>query len=101
LSGGQAQRILVNREVSGARTALVLAYPTRGLDVAASAEVWEAVAQARSLGLGVLVISEEIESLIEIADRISIMYGGSIIGEVSTVNPDRDQIARMLGGVAA
>jgi simple sugar transport system ATP-binding protein len=101
LSGGQAQRILLCREVSVARTALVLAYPTRGLDVGASAEVWEAVAQARSLGLGVLVISEEIESLIEIADRISIMYGGSIIGEASTVNPDRDQIARMLGGVAA
>jgi simple sugar transport system ATP-binding protein len=101
LSGGQAQRILLNREVAVARTALVLAYPTRGLDVGASAEVWEAVLQARSTGLGVLVISEEIEALIGIADRISIMYAGSIIGEVSTENPDRDQIARMLGGVAA
>jgi general nucleoside transport system ATP-binding protein len=101
LSGGQAQRILLNREVAVARTALVLAYPTRGLDVGASVEVWEAVLQARNTGLGVLVISEDIEALIGIADRISIMYAGSIIGEVSTENPDRDQIARMLGGVAA
>jgi ABC-type uncharacterized transport system ATPase subunit len=101
LSGGQAQRILLNREVSVARTALVLAYPTRGLDVGASAEVWQAVSQARNTGLGVLVVSEDVEELIGVADRISIMYAGSIIGEMSTENPDRDKLARMLGGVAA
>ena len=77
LSGGNAQRLLVGREVLNKPRLLVACNPTRGLDVAAIAEVQRHLSAARAEGLAVLLIAEDIDEIIAMADRIAVMYEGS------------------------
>ena len=101
LSGGNAQRLLVGREVLSKPRLLVACHPTRGLDVAAVAEVHRHLLDARAEGLGVLLIAEDLDEIVALADRIVVMYDGRIIDEFSPDTVDIDTLGlRMAGSLA-
>jgi simple sugar transport system ATP-binding protein len=97
LSGGQAQRLLVGREMAIGGRAFVLAYPTRGLDVRAVEAMHSAILGARSKGLAILLISEDLDELAVLADRTLVLYEGEIVGEFDHF--ERDPIGALMGGM--
>ena len=102
LSGGNIQRVLLTREL-GQETALVVAaYPSRGLDIANTRRTQEVLLGHRDRGAGVLVVSEDLDELLSLADRIAVMHDGHVVGVVDAAGADRMSIGRlMLGGAAA
>ncbi|MCU4413135.1 ABC transporter ATP-binding protein [Acinetobacter sp. WU_MDCI_Axc73] len=99
LSGGNQQKAVFARELSLDPLKFLLAsQPTRGLDVGAVATVYGHIRAARDQGLGVLVISSELDELLAVADRILVFYRGRIIGEVNGDQADRDQIGAWMAG---
>ena len=97
LSGGHAQRLLTGRELAVGTNVLILAFPTRGLDVAAVAQLRQTILDARSNGVAILLISEELDEIIEMSDRVVVMYEGQIAGEFSGA-VDRAAVGRLMGG---
>jgi len=84
LSGGNQQKFIVGRELSGDPHLIIAAQPTRGVDVGAQAIIWEQLLKARTRGAGILLITADLEELFSLSDRIAVIYGGSI---VSVLNP--------------
>src|SRR5207248_4273515 len=81
LSGGNLQKVVLAREFSGEPAVVVAASPTRGLDVAAIETVHTYLRDAAAQGVGVLLISEDLDEIFALADRILVMYEGAIVGE--------------------
>ncbi len=81
LSGGNAQKVILAREIDESARVIVAAQPTRGLDIAASAFVWQTLRDARERGAGVVLISSDLDELFDISDRIVVMLSGKIVGE--------------------
>ena len=79
LSGGNAQKVILAREVDDAAKLIIAAQPTRGLDIGATAFVWQSLRAARSGGAGVLVISSDLDELFDISDRLVVMMSGRIV----------------------
>jgi general nucleoside transport system ATP-binding protein len=100
LSGGHAQRLLAGRELAVGSRVLILAFPTRGLDVSAAAQVREMILAARDRGTAVLFISEELDEILEMSDRVLVMYEGAIAGEFEG-EIDRAAVGRAMGGIEA
>jgi simple sugar transport system ATP-binding protein len=98
LSGGHAQRLLTGRELAVGSRVLILAFPTRGLDVSAAAYLRQTIIEARDSGIAVLFISEELDEIIEISDRVVVMYEGRINAEFEG-EIDRAAVGRAMGGV--
>jgi ABC-type uncharacterized transport system ATPase subunit len=80
LSGGNAQKIILAREIDDDAGLIVAAQPTRGLDVGATAFVWSALRDARDAGRGVLLISSDLDELFDVCDRVVVMSAGRIAG---------------------
>jgi simple sugar transport system ATP-binding protein len=80
LSGGNAQKVILAREVDDAASLLIAAQPSRGLDVGATAFVWKALRASRDRGCGVLLISSDLDELFDISDRLVVMLSGRIVG---------------------
>ena len=89
LSGGNQQKLIVGRELSGTPVLLVASHPTRGVDVGAQALIWEQIRQARAAGLAVLLISADLDELIGLSDTIRVMLRGRLVSEAdpATVTP--------------
>jgi simple sugar transport system ATP-binding protein len=101
LSGGNIQRVLLTRELGRESKLVVAAYPSRGLDIANARRTQEILLERRMEGAGVLVISEDLDELMSMADRIVVMHDGHISGEVTAQDFDRQTIGQlMLGGAA-
>lgn len=101
LSGGNIQRVVLTRELSIDCSLVVAAYPSRGLDVANVNRTQEILLERRRGGAGVLVVSEDLDELMAIADRIVVMHDGHVSGIVEFADFDRQHIGRlMLGGAA-
>jgi general nucleoside transport system ATP-binding protein len=81
LSGGNAQKLILAREIDENARVIIAAQPARGLDVGAAVFVWRALRDARARGCGILVISSDLDELLEISDRIVIMLSGRISAE--------------------
>jgi general nucleoside transport system ATP-binding protein len=81
LSGGNQQKLIVGREMSGEPVLLIAAHPTRGVDVGAQAAIWEHIKKARRQGLAVLLISADLDELIGLSDRIEVILRGRLVGE--------------------
>ena len=81
LSGGNAQKLILAREVDRAAKLIIAAQPTRGLDVGATAFVWRALREARDRGCAVLLISSDLDELFDISDRVAVMLSGRIAAE--------------------
>ncbi len=96
LSGGNLQRVILAREISSKPKLMVAVQPTRGLDVGAIEGVQRLLMQQRETGAAVLLISEELEELLSLSDRIYIIYEGKIMGEVT--DGDIRKIGLMMTG---
>ncbi|NNE11708.1 MAG: ABC transporter ATP-binding protein [Ilumatobacter sp.] len=101
LSGGNQQRVVLARELSLSPTVLVAAQPTRGLDVGAIEYMTEQLRVAAAGGVGVLLISSELEEILDLSHRLVVMSRGSIVGEMSSHGVDLDRLGLMMGGSAA
>jgi len=94
LSGGNLQRVILAREISGRPNFMVAVQPTRGLDVGAIEGVHRLLLTQREAGAAVLLVSEELEELLALSDRVYVIYEGKIMGEikVESVEPGQSQI---------
>ncbi len=97
LSGGNLQRVILAREISGAPAVMVAVQPTRGLDVGAIEGVHRLLLAQREAGGAILLISEELEELLSLSDRIYAIYEGQIMGEINTDNMEEKAIIEVLG----
>jgi len=99
LSGGNQQKLIVGREMSGDPVVLIASHPTRGVDVGAQAAIWEHIKTARRSGLAVLLISADLDELIGLSDRIEVVLRGCLVGsfDPASVTP-QDLGAAMTGG---
>ncbi len=96
LSGGNLQRVILAREISGKPALMVAVQPTRGLDVGAIEGVHRLLLEQRESGAAILLISEELEELLSLSDRIAVIYEGKIMGE--TTDQDIETIGLMMTG---
>ena len=92
------QKVLLAREFSAGPKVLVAASPTRGLDVGAIETVRERLVAAADDGVGILLISEDLEELMSLSDRILVMYEGRIVGNLSTQEATRESLGLLMGG---
>jgi simple sugar transport system ATP-binding protein len=99
LSGGNLQRVILAREISGNPNFIVAVQPTRGLDVGAIEGVHRLLLTQREAGAAILLISEELEELLALSDRVYVIYEGKIMGEVKvgSVNPEDHSLVEMIG----
>jgi simple sugar transport system ATP-binding protein len=98
LSGGNLQKVVLAREFSGRPLLLVVAAPTRGLDVGAIETVHDYLRDAAFAGVAVLLISEDLDEILALADRIVVMYEGAIFGEFDAANADVEEIGLLMAG---
>jgi len=82
LSGGNQQKLIVGREMSGEPKVLIAAHPTRGVDVGAQAAIWEHIRAARRAGLAVLLISADLDELIGLSDSLKVILRGRFVADV-------------------
>jgi ABC-type uncharacterized transport system ATPase subunit len=101
LSGGQLQRIIFAREVRAASKALIVSQPTRGLDWSATESAHAALREARGRDIAVLLISEDLDEVLQLSDRVVVLYYGKLVGELKRENFDRGEIGRLMGGAEA
>ena len=100
LSGGNVQRTVLARELSEPADVLLVSNPVFGLDFTAVAEVHQRLLAARNAGCAVLMVSEDLDELLHLADRIVVMSGGYIVHACSAAGADRQDIGRHMGGHA-
>jgi simple sugar transport system ATP-binding protein len=98
LSGGNLQKLVLGREFEGEPRVLIAAQPTRGLDVGAIETVHGYLRDASSKGVAVLMISEDLDELLALSDRIVVMYEGSIAGEVDPEATTVEEIGLLMAG---
>ena len=100
LSGGNQQKVVVGRALES-DPQFVLAYqPTRGIDIGAAALVQSRLIEARNAGVAVLLISFELDEILTLADRVLVMYGGSIVGTFERGALDRSRIGALMAGTS-
>ena len=98
LSGGNMQKLLLAREISENPILLVAVHPTRGLDVGATEFIRRKLLDARDSGAAVLLISEDLDEILTISDRIGVIYEGKIVGIIKTEEAYIKEIGLMMGG---
>ncbi|HUP09263.1 MAG TPA: ABC transporter ATP-binding protein [Caldimonas sp.] len=100
LSGGNVQRAVLARELAGTINVLIAANPVFGLDFAAVREIHARILDVRAAGGAVLLVSEDLDELLELSDRIAVMSEGRIVFETSAAGADRRTIGAHMGGHA-
>jgi simple sugar transport system ATP-binding protein len=98
LSGGNLQKVVLAREFSGQPRLLVAAAPTRGLDVGAIETVHDYLRAAAADGVAVLLLSEDLDEILALADRIAVMYEGAIRGEIAAAGANVEEIGLQMAG---
>jgi ABC-type sugar transport system ATPase subunit len=98
LSGGNQQKVAVGKWLMADPRVLLLDEPTRGVDVAAKSEIHELLRAVAARGVGMLVVSSENDELIELCDRIVVMFRGRIVASMTSEEADEPTIARLAGG---
>ncbi len=101
LSGGNVQKVVLAREISANPRLLIAAQPTRGLDVRAAEATRRLLLEQRGEGRAVLVISEDLDELVRISDRIAVIYEGRIMGSFPAHAVDEEQLGLLMAGRAA
>jgi ABC-type uncharacterized transport system ATPase subunit len=100
LSGGNQQRVVLARELSANPVVLVAAQPTRGLDVGAIEFMGAKLRETAAHGVGVLLVSNELEEILHLADRIVVVHAGRVVGEMAREDADMERIGLLMGGIA-
>jgi simple sugar transport system ATP-binding protein len=99
LSGGNMQKLILARELSGQPCLIVAVHPTHGLDVAATAYIQRVLLQHREQGAAVLLISEDLAEIVRLSDRIMVLCAGHIMGIVPAAGADEAQLGLLMAGV--
>jgi simple sugar transport system ATP-binding protein len=98
LSGGNLQKALIAREVELEPKVLIARSPTRGLDVGATEAVRNHILAERARGTGVLLISEDLDELLALSDRVLVIYEGEIVGEMATEDATAERLGLLMAG---
>lgn len=101
LSGGNLQKIIMARELSGAPKLLVAHQPTRGLDISATEYVRKRLVEERDRGAGVLLMSEDLDEIFQLSDRIAVIYDGRIVAVTAPEQTDLESIGLSMAGVGS
>jgi simple sugar transport system ATP-binding protein len=99
LSGGNLQKVMAARELAGRPLAVVASQPTRGLDVGAMEYIHQRLLEERQRGAAVLLLSEDLDEIFALSDRIAVMYEGRLMGESLAGEASREQIGLWMTGV--
>lgn len=99
LSGGNQQKVIIAREISLEPDILLAIQPTRGLDVGAVENIYKRIIEQRDAGRSVLLVSLELDELVNVCDRIAVMHDGRIVGILEN-NFDIDVIGKMMIGLS-
>jgi simple sugar transport system ATP-binding protein len=100
LSGGNIQKLIMARELARQPKVLIAAQPTRGVDIGATEYIHERLLMQRDAGTAILLISEDLDEIRTLSDRIAIIYEGSIIGIVDRDGASVEQIGLMMAGIS-
>jgi simple sugar transport system ATP-binding protein len=98
LSGGNLQKVILARETSGHPKLMIAVHPTRGLDVGATETVHKILIKQRDAGAAILLISEDLDELLSLSDRLAVIYEGRLVGEMPTEGADISTIGLMMCG---
>jgi len=98
LSGGNLQKVILAREISSEPRLIVAVQPTRGLDVGAIESIQNLLLEQRAHGAAILLISEELDELLELSDRIAVIFEGELVGECPAAEADLSTIGLMMTG---
>lgn len=98
LSGGNLQKVVVGRELSGDPSFVIANQPTRGLDVGSIEFVHKTLIEERDKGAGVLLVSVELEEVMALADRILVLYRGHIQGELEAAAATEEKVGILMAG---
>ncbi|MBI3774751.1 MAG: ABC transporter ATP-binding protein [Gammaproteobacteria bacterium] len=98
LSGGNVQRSVLARELSDAPRILIAANPCFGLDFSAVAEIHNRIMAARNDGAAVLLVSEDLDEILEMSDRVMVISGGTLVHETTPANADMTRIGQYMAG---
>jgi simple sugar transport system ATP-binding protein len=98
LSGGNIQKVVLARELSSRPRLVVAASPTRGLDVGATQYVRRVLADTAAAGVGVVMVSEDLDEIFELSDRIAVFYAGRVVGTLKATEADRHLVGLMMAG---
>ena len=98
LSGGNLQKLILARELSGQPSLIVVSQPTRGLDVAATEYVRSILVQQRNRGAAVLLVDEDLAELITLSDRVAVMYKGQVVGLLEPGQFNMEEIGLLMTG---
>lgn len=98
MSGGNQQKLIIAREISGDPTLLICAYPSRGLDMGAAEAVRQILLEQCKKGVAVLMISEELDELFQMSDRIGVMCDGEMMAVLNSHETDYETVGRLMSG---
>jgi general nucleoside transport system ATP-binding protein len=99
LSGGNLQKFIVGREIDAAPKLLIVSQPTWGVDVGAAAQIRSAIVALRDAGCAVLVVSEELEELLEVSDRLVVMAKGKLSPSMERAEATVERIGLWMSGL--
>ena len=98
MSGGNQQKLLVAREVNGDADVLVVAYPVRGLDIGAIDAIHEIMNREKESGTAILMISEDLDEVFEMSDRIAVLFDGYMSEPIPANETNRTDIGKLMAG---
>ncbi|MBV7329724.1 ABC transporter ATP-binding protein [Chloroflexi bacterium TSY] len=98
LSGGNLQKLILAREISANPQVLIASSPTRGLDIGATENVRRILLEQRSMGTAILLISEDLDEIFALCDRVAVIFDGVIMGELPGESADLEAIGLMMAG---
>ena len=98
MSGGNIQKVLLGREIDSNPKLLITAYPVRGLDIGASYKIYDLLNEQKQKGVAVLFIGEDLDILLEICDRIAVIYDGMVTGIVETDKTSKEEVGILMAG---
>jgi simple sugar transport system ATP-binding protein len=100
LSGGNQQKLIVGREMSSTPRLLLAAHPTRGVDVGAQSAIWELLKDARAEGMGILLISADLDELIGLSDTLHVMLRGQLVATLDPASVTPEELGGHMTGAA-
>ena len=98
MSGGNIQRLNLARETWRQPPIVIASHPTEGLDAKAIRNTWELFLELRENGSAILLVSEDLDEIMSLSDRIGVIFQGSIVGMVDAKGADRSKLGRWMAG---
>ena len=100
LSGGNQQKLVVARQLGTLPKVLLASQPTRGVDVGSIEFIHRQLVAERDRGLGVLLVSSELDEVLSLADRLAVLYRGRVVAVLAAGEADRDRVGLLMAGAA-